>query len=641
MVHVVKRLHGSLSNWFLQIDGNRANAVFLSVLRQSVPELKSILSYASVRRKDRMDFGCIIEICQQRVIDITRDQERVTVTLIPEKYQLWNSNQKGTIKQPVDVTVGLYGTILVLDYEDKLFQGRLHYPVDVSLVAEGFQTPTSLAFMNAFAFICESSVPCISYVDITGQLSLKIYALNKQELMQKCQELDLVDAEAEDSQFTKKKLQEMLKGWQKTLPKEDMHSKRRVLNVESLKIPTCVAAAKTENSERKDNTYKHRIGRIEHITLQHKDGDDELLSLHGIAFLNENTLLVSDRDLNKLFAVDLESKEVRHIGGNGEQKCSDGESMSASHGQPLGLCVEQNTIYVTEGASQAIRMVSNTIGLANVLERLKLSFETFSIHDRRKNDESRTHTLDEAIENLISVGHFFDDCIDFIRGTTNKPSLKPQGPEDSVAFKTVESVHMITNCLRSIEQNLRFKLQVSYGSHINLLSMLTLQVEHHFSNMRDRYPSPMVLQYGQQLLSTAKKTIKRRTNTGYHYYTHRSSFYPLPEQSPAFSLMEFPKKDRKQQSSLSADEKDDLMSFRKDYCQSVRQKTVRQQSTMYNAGTLPLNCYEEPEARSEQIEMWDLLFLRQKTRKWQCCMKRGILLLSIPDTLQVRVMQVS
>lgn len=62
--------------------------------------------------------------------------------------------------------------------------------------------------MNAFAFICESSVPCTSYVDITGQLSLTIYALNKQELMQKCQELDLVDAEVEDSQFTKKKLQE-------------------------------------------------------------------------------------------------------------------------------------------------------------------------------------------------------------------------------------------------------------------------------------------------------------------------------------------------------------------------------------------------------------------------------------------------
>lgn len=148
-------------------------------------------------------------------------------------------------------------------------------------------------------------------------------------------------------------------------------------------------------------------GEIEHITLQHKDGDDKLLSLHGIAFFNENTLLVS------------ESKEVRHIGGNGEQKSSDGESMSASHSQPLGLCVEQNTIYVTDGASKVIRMVSNTIVLANVLARLKLSFETFFIHDRRKNDESRTHTLDEAIENVISVGHFIYGCIDFIRGTTS------------------------------------------------------------------------------------------------------------------------------------------------------------------------------------------------------------------------------
>lgn len=65
--------------------------------------------------------------------------------------------------------------------------------------------------------------------------------------MQNCQELDLVDAEVEDSQFTKKKLQEILRGWQKTIPKVDIHSKRRVLNVESLKIPTCAAAAKTEN----------------------------------------------------------------------------------------------------------------------------------------------------------------------------------------------------------------------------------------------------------------------------------------------------------------------------------------------------------------------------------------------------------
>ncbi|CAG2188770.1 unnamed protein product [Mytilus edulis] len=338
--------------------------------------------------------------------------------------------------------------------------GRLHYPVDVSIVAEGFQTPTSLAFMNAFAFICESSVPCTSYVDITRQLSLKIYALNKQELMQKCQELDLVDAEVEDSQFTKK------------------------------------------------NYRKKNI----------------------------------KRELNKLFAVDLESKEGRHIGENSEQKSSDGESMSASHSKPLGLCVEQKNNYVTDGASKAIRMVSNTIGLTNVLERLKLSFEIFSIHDRRENDESRTHTLDEAVDNLISDGHCFDGCIDFTRDTTNKPSLKPQGTEGSVAFKTVESIHMITNCLRSLDQNLQFKLQVSYGSHINLLSMLTLQVKHHFSNMRNRYPSPMVLQYGQQLLSTTKETIKRSTNTGYNYFTHRTSFYPLSKQSPAFSLMEFPKR---------------------------------------------------------------------------------------------------
>lgn len=352
-------------------------------------------------------------------------------------------------------------------------------------------------------------------------------------------------------------------------------------------------------------------GEIEHITLQHKDCDDELLSLHGIAFYNEKTLSVSDRELNKLFAVDLESKEGRHIGENSEQKSSDGESMSASHSKPLGLCVEQKkNNYVTDGASKAIRMVSNTIGLTNVLERLKLSFEIFSIHDRRENDESRTHTLDEAVDNLISDGHCFDGCIDFTRDTTNKPSLKPQGTEGSVAFKTVESIHMITNCLRSLDQNLQFKLQVSYGSHINLLSMLTLQVKHHFSNMRNRYPSPMVLQYGQQLLSTTKETIKRSTNTGYNYFTHRSSFYPLSKQSPAFSLMEFPKKDRKQQSSLSADRKDELMSFRKGYCQSVRQKTVRQQSTMCNAGTLPRICFEELEARSEQIEMWDFVVPR-------------------------------
>ena len=637
MVHVAKRLHGSLSNWFLLVNGQRANAVFIRALRQGNPTLQKLVSAASVRRKDRMDFSSIIDICQRKVLEEIQSISKVTVTLIPERYQLWKSNQKGVVKQPVDVDMGPYGTILVLDYAGKLLKGRLHYPVDVSVITSGLSKPTSVAFGDGIAFVCEPGKSQVSYVDVAGKLKITPANMCKADLVKKCVDLILCASNEEALSQTRKSSK-----WLTAQNTDSEKSKHKILQIAGLHSPLSVACSESGKTLFVADIGCHCIwmAQVQVIGVHLECFVTKLISLpvtyqpygmcmksnllyltsptidgglfccdasqdiptltklvagqniHSVCMYGESALAYSDRSKNIVQRYDLHTKEELTISGCGTKASSDGKSTEACHSQPLGLCSENETLFVVDGAGMAVRMVSGTDGLHEYLQNLKKAFESFSIHDRRVTDESQHHTIEEAILKISDVCSFFQRVVSEIRGVTNKPRYKPQGPEGSPAYKTIESLQMIEKALEGLRSTLQ-KSNPDYIKCLNLLSTLTLVVEHHFSAMRSRYPVPLIMEYAQQLLPTVKETLKRITSGCFKYYTNRQSYYPLPDSAVSLEDLQFPKKCvRGKTSVISSEDKILLQSWRRKYCPGVRQKTVRQQSTMYSAGTLPISCYE-------------------------------------------------
>ena len=87
-----------------------------------------------------------------------------------------------------------------------------------------------------------------------------------------------------------------------------------------------------------------------------------------------------------------------------------------------------------------------------------------------------------------------------------------------------------------------------------------------------------------------------------YYYTHEKSYYPVVGHATplnALPRMSHLKPARK----LNDRERESMLEWAANNGKAVRQRTVRQETTMFKAGTLPLNMYATSEQPKEKITM--------------------------------------
>ena len=100
--------------------------------------------------------------------------------------------------------------------------------------------------------------------------------------------------------------------------------------------------------------------------------------------------------------------------------------------------------------------------------------------------------------------------------------------------------------------------------------------------------------------STALKSAKRTTLWSVLYFTHSTSYYPVF--SKQIHLQDFPRMTQQKQPFMSLADQDLMRNWAKSHGKCVRQRTVRQETTKYKAGTLPLNMYQTAVQRGERLE---------------------------------------
>ena len=86
----------------------------------------------------------------------------VTATLLPEPYWVWQGNAKGIAQRAVAVTVGPFGTILVLDQGQpektgRVLKARLHYPMNVEVIIQHLHCPLDIHDMDGIAFLTDKA----------------------------------------------------------------------------------------------------------------------------------------------------------------------------------------------------------------------------------------------------------------------------------------------------------------------------------------------------------------------------------------------------------------------------------------------------------------------------------------------------
>ena len=123
------------------------------------------------------------------------------------------------------------------------------------------------------------------------------------------------------------------------------------------------------------------------------------------------------------------------------------------------------------------------------------------------------------------------------------------------------------------------------------LSLQLIHTTHHHKHEAGAH----VIDYARGFGNTAKEGLKRTTRWGAHYFTNKKSYYPVPSNSISFWDIPFlPPLPTVQ---MDDEDQERMREWARNNGKSVRQRTVRQETTKYKAGTLPLNMYE----RKQQI----------------------------------------
>ena len=108
---------------------------------------------------------------------------------------------------------------------------------------------------------------------------------------------------------------------------------------------------------------------------------------------------------------------------------------------------------------------------------------------------------------------------------------------------------------------------------------------HALDHFKDQFPT--CLQYARNLANTVYESIKRVVRWAAYYFTREKSHYPvIPQMTP-----------------LNAEQLRERIDegVGRNYGKAVRQRTVRQETTMFKAGTLPLNMYATSVAQNEKV----------------------------------------
>ena len=128
---------------------------------------------------------------------------------------------------------------------------------------------------------------------------------------------------------------------------------------------------------------------------------------------------------------------------------------------------------------------------------------------------------------------------------------------------------------------------------------MTLDVENFHSVVHHKTPLYTVLQYARNFGNAVKESLKRTNHWAAFYYTNPKSWYPVAER--ASPLAAIPLMEAQQPTTISPQDAQTMKDWADVYGASVRQRTVRQETTMCRAGTFPDYLYQRQVQLGEPV----------------------------------------
>ena len=577
--HVAKCLKGSFANWFLFKAGERFNLSNLRVLYNDPDpalrkKMRAVTTLSAVRNRDRMSGPDLLIINRESVRGVLHEAKLTVQMLIPEPFRLYKGNATGVLSHTTGLCIAPEGKLLICDHsKSRLFQGRLHYPVDVSELSSNLKNPNGVAFLNGVAYVADTGNSRVAFLiqkpgvlfrpnnmkvdDLKQQLEergIQSRNLNKKDLVKRMNEwikneqrrnnIDVNNLSSlplnvtnitplalcgsgDDLMFLSDLQSNTIK--QVTIENNGAILKGTVVTVMSLEQGALPYGISVSGNKLYIADSRDKGGLIQfdlsngNSNVVVENLSTECQRIHSVAVTIGGDVVFTDRDAKKIKKFC--NGTVTEIAGSGSDLSQDGSSKSASFLQPTAICIEGNTMYVCDTAVGRVCVISPTSSLSSYLEQNDVICKTFGIHLRGTPPE--VVNITQALDKLRGVSSWLNSWERQTRESLGRTGAV-EGPQGIASSKSISSVNIITNSLQTLKETVEY-VNSGYLANLRLTSLLTLVVEHLFSKMRSRNPTPTVLEYSYLFGPTMKENVKQLTKCGFHYFTSRSSFYELPE----------------------------------------------------------------------------------------------------------------
>lgn len=588
-VHVGKSLKASFSNWWLKLNNERSNIGLLRTLRNrstfdTMSKVRKLIPRNDhVKNKDRQDPSAVLTLCSDRLTSFLSSVGYVCHTLIPELDKFTDKNRLGMYPSPISVSIANFGWLLFLSWDSKLasstlYRARLHSPVDkISIIKKNLASTQTLAEVRkeASKFLKRKEEEYASLGHDKHQVNFMDKAIETH-----IQAIALVDREL--------------------VFLADSHSKRihsaqlkyDGYGVCAINVQRIIGYGDDWNSVVSlcVNNNKLFVSHNQGITLI------ELASCKSqVVYKSQNALctvapfqrgiLLTDQEEASLFKID-EEGTVQLFAGTKVEGSQDGPVLECQFKQPIGICVEfDSVVYICDAQSNSLKIITPLSETARFLKSVGKLYDAFSVH--KKGQSPTPRTLPEATEKVKECKEILAEYEKSVRSVPECSKMTLNGPQGTVSAVTVRSVDMLhwgLDRMRSLFSALSFDAT-------NLLSCMTLDVEHLHSTSHIKHPLLSKKEYCRDLGNTIKESTKRLSSSTVYYYTsEKSSWYPDPEHEiPLASLPSIPQLPVAKLSEKSVEE---MRNYALTYGAAVRQRTNRQETTMARHGTMPEMIYQ-------------------------------------------------
>ena len=124
-----------------------------------------------------------------------------------------------------------------------------------------------------------------------------------------------------------------------------------------------------------------------------------------------------------------------------------------------------------------------------------------------------------------------------VRNDLQKPCKNLDGPHGFISSKSLLLFEMTKWSLGRLKN-----LFTEFSYEINLLSMMTLSVEHFHATSHAKAPLMSQLQYSRSFMTTVKESLKRSSyRFTYYFISEKGNWYPPSENYLPYSDLTFPK----------------------------------------------------------------------------------------------------